>query len=241
MDNAKPKVIAVSSQLKISAIFLTIVVFYITLTLTANATFAKIVKIGSFEGVGGEIIMPIILLLADIIAEVYGYKVSRALLWLAMLSEFVFSSLILFIIHLPSPTFWTHQDAFNLVFSKLLQVGPVAIAAVLIGQFLNIYLVSKFKILLKGKYFWFRSIVSIAIGAAVLDAIYFFVGFHGLYPASALWKMFISAYILRVAYAVIGGGPATIIVHILKKIEKTDVYDVSTDFNPFKLSLEDKK
>lgn len=241
MSDKKIGVIAQSSQIRISTVFLAIVVLYITLTLAANATFAKIVHFGDFEGVGGEVIMPLILLLADIIAEVYGYKVSRALLWLAMLSEFVFSGAILFIIHLPSPAFWNHQDAFNQVFNKLLQVGPAAIVAVLIGQFLNIYLISKFKIFLKGRYFWFRSIASIAIGSAVSGGIYFFIGFRGLYAEHHLWVMFLSAYLMRLSYAVVGGGPATIIVHILKKVEKIDVYDGSTDFNPFKLSLSEKK
>jgi proline iminopeptidase len=49
--------------------------------------------------------------------------------------------------------------------------------------------------------------------------------------------MFLSDFLMRVAYAMIGGIPAILIVIWLKSSEKIDIFDVSTNFNPFKVAL----
>jgi hypothetical protein len=42
-----------------------------------------------------------------------------------------------------------------------------------------------------------------------------------------------------VAYSIVGAGPGVLIVKFLKKREGIDVYDYNTNFNPFKLRLDD--
>ena len=226
---------------KLTSILLFMIMLYITLTLVANATFGKIIQISDFVGVGGEIVLPLVFLLEDIIAEVYGYRVSRTLLWYVMLAEFVFSALILLIIKLPSPHYWHLQSDFNNVFGKLIQVGPIAIFAVILGRFVNIYLITKLKVVVNGKFFWLRSVLSTSLGGGTVAFIYYFIGFHGIYSTQNIFHMFLSELGLRVSYAMIGGIPAILIVIWLKRVEKVDIYDVSTNFNPFKLSLEQRE
>jgi len=226
---------------KMSAILLFLIMLYFTFTLVANATFSKAIQISDFVGVGGEIVLPLIFLIEDIIAEVYGYELSRTLLWLVMLAEFIFSAFILLIIHLPSPHYWELQSAFSSVFDKLIQVGPVAIIAVILGRFVNIYLITKLKVVVNGKYFWARSVFSTTIGGGTVAFLYYFIGFHGIYPIHDIFNMFLSDLSLRVIYAIVGGVPAILIVVWLKRIEKIDIYDVSTNFNPFKVSLQKSK
>ena len=52
-------------------------------------------------------------------------------------------------------------------------------------------------------------------------------------------KLILTDYFVRFLYAMLGGGPAWLFVIFLKKRENTDVYDVGTNFNPFKLTLKD--
>lgn len=226
---------------KLTSTLLFMMMLYFTLTLVANATFSKVIKVVDFVGVGGEVVLPLIFLIEDIIAEVYGYRLSRTLLWYVMLAEFIFSALILFIIHLPSPHYWQLQADFNRVFGKLIQVGPVAIIAVILGRFLNIYLITKMKVVVNGKYFWFRSVFSSSIGGGAVAFLYYFIGFHGIYPLPDIFHMFLSELALRISYAMVGGIPAILIVIWLKRSEKVDIYDISTNFNPFKLSLKQGK
>ena len=222
---------------KLTSTLLFMMMLYFTLTLVANATFSKVIQFSDFVGVGGEVVLPLVFLIEDIIAEVYGYRLSRTLLWYVMLAEFIFSAFILIIIHMPSPHYWQLQTDFNNVFGKLIQVGPVAIIAVILGRFINIYLITRLKVIVNGKYFWFRSVLSTSIGGGAVAFLYYFIGFHGIYPLPDIVHMFLSELALRVVYAMIGGIPAILIVIWLKRSEKVDIFDVSTNFNPFKLTL----
>ena len=223
-----------------SAWLFILVSLYVTFNLIGNALVFKIIKLGPALGVGGTLIMPLIYLIEDVIAEVYGYKISRLLIWAVLLSECIFSIAVLLIIRIPSPVFWHHQASFNTVFNPIMQVGPIAILAVLIGRFTNIYLITRSKVLVLGKYFWARSVFSTCVGGAIVGILYFYVGFWGRVPLASLNTLFLSDFLIRVAYAVFGGIPAFIFVDFLKKVDKIDVYDFNTNFNPFKINLNDE-
>ena len=71
------------------------------------------------------------------------------------------------VIKLPHhPQFLSIQNAYEEVFGNLIRFVSAGFLAVLSSHFLNIYIFSKWKILLRGKYFWLRS-----IGASELVAL----------------------------------------------------------------------
>jgi uncharacterized PurR-regulated membrane protein YhhQ (DUF165 family) len=108
--------------------------------------------------------------------------------------------------------------------------------AVLSSHLINIYAFSKWKILLHGKYFWLRSICASAIGGFVLVTVIMLLGYSGTVDFHSGMIMFVSIYSLELLYACLTAWPAWLLSGFLKIREKLDVYDTSTNFNPFKFN-----
>lgn len=229
--NINPQPIMVKPQ------YLTfLLMLYVTFNLAGNAVLFKLVQIGFLLGPGSIFVVPLILLMEDIIAEVYGYKISRALLWYILVSELLFAIVIVGIVRMPYPNYWHDQTDFNDVFGSLLVGTPTLIVANLSGRFLNLYVISKLKVLVKGRYFWMRSIFSSLVGDLVTLTILFSFLFAEL-PLAAKAHLYLSDLFMRVAYSIVGGGIGVLAVRYLKRKEGLDVYDVDTNFNPFKLEV----
>ena len=183
---------------------------------------------------GATFIFPITYCIGDIVTEVYGYKMARKLIWLSLLLQFIFSILITFAIHLPSPDFWNHDDAYSTVFGAIIRFVLAGTVANIVSNFMNIYIVSKLKIPMEGKYFWIRSILSTITSGFLLVSIIVVIGFAGKdINLNQSWVMFKSTFSLEVIYALLLAIPATIAAKFLKRSENVDVYDYDTNFNPF--------
>ncbi len=194
----------------------------ITISLAADIVAYKLVNLGPALLPGAPLIFPLTYIIGDIVAEVYGYNVAKKIIWLTLICELFFAIAIKLIIHLPSPIFWHQQHSFNEVVDPILRFVLAGIAAVISSSFINIYMVSKWKILMKGRHFWLRSLGSSAIGGFILVLVTILVGFSGNIHWSKLTHMILSVW------------PASIITGFLKLEERLDVYDIGTNFNPFK-------
>lgn len=133
------------------------------------------------------------------------------------------------------PQFFSIQSSYEQVFGNLVRFVCAGFLAVLSSHFLNIYMFSKWKVLLRGKYFLLRSMVASAIGGFVLVAIIILFGYSGTLNTHSAVYMFISIYCLELLYACVMAWPAWLISGFLKIQEKLDVYDTNTNFNPFTL------
>ena len=207
--------------------------FYLTIYLAADAVAYKMVAIGSILEPGPPFIFPLSYTIADIIAEVYGYAQAKKILFMTLIFQFLYALLVTIVVNLPHPEFWTMQTAYNQVFGDLTRFVGAGSLAVVSSHFLNIYVFSKWKILLNGKHFWLRSMGSSAIGGFILIAVIIIFGYSGTVDTQASLSMFFSIYALELLYAAITAWPAWLIAGYLKIKERLDVYDLNTNFNPF--------
>lgn len=199
----------------------------------------RIVQIGRFIGPGGTMFFPASYLFADIIAEVYGYKISRQILWTAICCQMTIAVLIFVVLHLPYPSYWHYESDFEIVLGHSLRYALASTVGNFCGEFTNIYLISKFKIFLKGKYFWMRSVGASCLGEAALTMVVFFISFEGVMSLSHVFELTVDAYIFKSLFAIVAAFPAIFVVRFLKKSEAIDVYDQNVNFNPFKLAREE--
>ena len=214
---------------------LPLALLYITIYLAADSVCYKIVALGSIIEPGPPFIFPLSYAIGDIIAEVYGYSLARKIIWLTLVFQLIYALMVTFVIKLPHPSFWTLQSAYNDVFGGILRFVIAGSVSVLASHFFNIYIFSKLKILLQGKHFYLRFITSSAIGGLVLVLIIILFGYAGRVDSKTAFNMFFSIYILELLYACFTAWPAWMICGYLKIKEKLDVYDTSTNFNPFYL------
>jgi queuosine precursor transporter len=214
-----------------------IAMFYMTIKLVTILLIYKIVNIGPITTTAATIIIPLWFYTGDVIAEVYGYNTSKQIIWATLICQFIFACLCASLINLPSPANWAYQGAYDHVLGNLPRVVTASFIAIVCGAFVNAYTVSKWKVLLKGRLFWLRSLGSSIIGEAVFVIIALSIEFIGVTPWKTLLQLMLISFIIKVAISPILVIPSSILAALIKKIEKIDVYDYDLEFNPFKIKF----
>lgn len=214
---------------------------YMTIKLTTVVLIYKIISIGSFSASASTLVMPFWFVMGDIITEVYGYKVAREMIWIAIICQFLFAFFCTGLVSLNAPLGWSHQEAYDQVLGKLPRVTLASFFAIIAGAFVNAYTISKWKIFLHGKHFWLRSLAASSVGELFFTMVAYFTEFIGIVPISKLLHLMIISYVIKLILNPILVIPSSFAAFILKKLEGIDTYDIGVNFNPFKLSLADDK
>lgn len=167
----------------------------------------------------------------DCIAEVWGFKKARLIIWSGFISNFLVIGFAQLAVMLPAAPFWEGEEGFNFVFGMAPRIAIASLMAFLVGSFLNAYVMSKMKIASAGKNFSLRAIVSTLVGESADSMIFFPIAFAGLIPIGELFIMIGTQAVLKSLYEVII-LPVTIrVVNYIKKVDGNDVYDVGTSYN----------
>ena len=119
--------------------------------LIANILATKIILIGSWAAPAGVLIFPIAYILNDVIVEVWGYDKARLIIWAGFAVNLLAVLFFSLAIVVPAAPFWTNQDAFATILGSTPRIILASLMAYLIGSFLNAYVMSKMKVLMKGK------------------------------------------------------------------------------------------
>lgn len=134
----------------------------------------KLSHIGTWEFSVAVIVMPFFYSVGGMIAEIYGLKIARQLIVIALFLDILFSIFTTVLIHLPSPANWLHQQDYNYVLGSSLMQSLLGAVGIYLSQYVNLYALTKWKILLKGRYFGLRSVGSSALGELIISAFIYF-------------------------------------------------------------------
>ena len=137
---------------------------------------------------------------------------------------------------MPSPKLWTGEAAYSFVFGNMLHIVCGSYIALAIGSFINTYLISKWKVLVRGKYFWLRSIGASVIGEGIYTVAAGLLIYIGRVPFDKMVDFIMWSYIFKIVGSIILATPANLIASYLKKKEEIGSSDKTTNFNPFKIS-----
>jgi len=145
----------------------------------SNIVGQKLIRVFGFDITAGILIFPITYIINDLIAEVWGYRKMRLIIWSAFSLNFLTAIIFrISIIAPPSPHF-RHQHAFALVLQNSERIIIASFIAFLIGSFINAYIMSKMKIMQHGKHFSIRAVVSTIFGEGADSLVFFTIAFAG--------------------------------------------------------------
>ena len=108
--------------------------------------------------------------------------------------------------------------------------------AFLFGAFLNAYVMSKMKILQRGRGFSIRAIASTIVGEGADSLVFFTLAFTGIIPTRDLLILIGTQTAMKTGYEIIALPITNVVVKWVKKHEDTDVYDNGMSYNPFKIN-----
>jgi uncharacterized integral membrane protein (TIGR00697 family) len=215
-----------------------ITAFFVAVLLISNIVSTKVVEFGYFTFDGGTLLFPISYIFDDVLTEVYGYSEARKVIWIGFLCAGMMSLIVWIIGVLPSNSEWTNQAAYNTILGTTPRIVLASLLAYCAGSFSNSFILSKMKILTKGKWLWTRTIGSTIVGEGVDTLIFIGVAFMGIYSIPLLISIVISNYVFKVGFEVVVTPVTYKVVAFLKNVEKVDMYDYGTNYNPFVLQNE---
>lgn len=210
------------------------IVFNVCL-IAANLLETKVIQLGSFTVTAGLLVFPISYIINDCIAEVWGFRKARLIIWSGFVMNFFVVTLGLIAVSLPAAPFWEGEEHFNFVFGMAPRIVAASLMAFLVGSFLNAYVMSRMKIASRGRNFSARAIWSTVVGETADSLIFFPVAFGGVIAWRELVVMMGLQILLKSAYEVVI-LPVTIrVVKAVKRIDGSDVYDEGISYKVWKV------
>ena len=168
----------------------------------SNIIAGKTFDFFSFTLPCGVMIFPIIYIVNDVLAEVYGYEKARRVILLGFFMNLVAVICYNITIWLPAPVFFENSEAFSIVLGSTARLLLASFVAYLVGSLVNAKLMTYLKKWDEEKLF-FRCIVSTLFGEG-LDALLFItIGFFGTMPTEALLVMIVAQALFKTIYEII--------------------------------------
>lgn len=195
----------------------------------------KIVAIGGITFPASMLLFPATFLFADVLTEVYGYAVTRKIVWAGLFSEIIWVLGYWAAAALPAASFWTGQEAFVSTLGLTPRIAFAGMTAYVIGEFINSYVIAKMKVWTKGRFMPLRMIASTIAGAGADTVVVLTIAFVGIFPIPELVAMGASVWALKVAWELAALPLSIPFITWLKREEHQDHFDRGTDFSPFRL------
>ena len=220
---------------KVSVPFMLRGILFNVCLIAANLLETKVIQVGSITVTAGLLVFPISYIINDCIAEVWGVKKARLIIWSGFAMNFFVVALGLIAVALPAAPFWEGEQHFDFVFGMAPRIVVASLLAFLVGSFLNAYVMSKMKVASGGRNFSARAIWSTVVGETADSLIFFPIAFGGLIAWPELLVMMGTQIVLKSLYEVII-LPITIrVVKAVKRIDGSDVYDTDISYNVLKV------
>ena len=211
---------------------------WVSFLLVTIFTTSKTFDIFGITFVAVAIGYPVTYIFSDIFTEVYGYRVSRRIIWSGFFCVLVATSVAYLYALIPPSQYFGVED--NNSFNTIFRASPIiALSTVLgfwFGELTNSVILAKMKLLTRGKKEWLRYIISTFFGQAVDNTIAFSMLVFVAHLFS--FKEVIFTAVTTILFCTVWEVFASLITHpIIKKIkemEGIDTYDYGTKFNPFR-------
>ncbi|MDR2457738.1 MAG: queuosine precursor transporter [Clostridiales Family XIII bacterium] len=188
--------------------------------LTANIMAVKLIN---FNGItffdAGTLTFPITYIIGDIITEIWGFKMSRKIIFITFFANIfliIFTTIAMF---LPSPDYMGKTDAsFNMIFAYVPRIVFASLIAFLVGELLNAFFMEKIRDKTGRKFLWVRTIGSSIIGYIFDSAIFSSIAFFGTVSVEDLIIMIAANFTAKMLIEIVIGTPIDyLLLHILRK------------------------
>jgi len=221
--------------MNVSHRFVIIAAVFVTCLITANIIAVKVISFGPVILPAAIFIFPVSYIFGDILTEVYGYRWARRVIWLGFICNLIFVFFAWVGLKLPPAPFWQKQEAYRSILGYAPRLLAASFCGYLVGEFANSFVLSKMKILTRGRWLWSRTIGSTIVGEGLDTAIFITLAYIGT-PDFVL-IMILYHWLAKTLIEAVATPLTYIVVNYLKRKEAIDTYDYATNFSPFSLKL----
>jgi uncharacterized integral membrane protein (TIGR00697 family) len=202
--------------------FVVVAGFFVTALVVSNIIAVKLVEMSGRIFPAGLVIFPLSYLLGDVLTEVYGIRSARRVIWLGFACNLLALGAIQAAIHLPAldPEF---QVQFEAVLGTTWRLFLGSLAAYIVGELANAYVLAYMKGATRGRWLWTRTIGSTIVGEGLDSLIFVTIAFAG--TGAGLANPIVTTWLIKVGWETLATPITYWIVGYLKRTEGVDVYD----------------
>lgn len=214
---------------------LTLSMIYMSIMLCNAILTNRYVGTDTLFVLGGTLTSPFVFILDDIIAEIYGYGITRNVILCGFAAQTLFVLICQLIIISPYPSFFKDYSSYAQILGpSLLRIDISGFIAYITANLINSYILTRWKIFVKGRYFWLRSLGSSSFSEALYTFIAILMMELKSIPMHDILHVAAISFLIKISYSLVFAFPANMLVDFLKKYTGIDTYDLPKEFTPLK-------
>lgn len=168
--------------------------------IVSNLVEIKTISLGWFATTAGVLVFPISYIINDCVAEVYGFRLARVMIFCGFASSLAVTLVLQLALSLPGSEEWTAQEAMQAIYGGVPRIMAASYLAFLTGSMVNAYTMARMKRASESaaadttglsrfrNSFSARAILSTIFGEGIDSVIFFPIAFAGVLS----WPMIIS-------------------------------------------------
>ncbi|SUA88828.1 VUT family protein [Pandoraea pulmonicola] len=233
---------------RITPAVIVLAIGFVSFLLISNAMGARVCEVVLPWTVSGEplrltisaalISFPFAYLFSSVLTEVYGYRISRVVIWSGLGANLVMLAFLWLMAMFPTDPAWAAQTGFTdevqrRWFEAIAHMFLASVSACLVGEFANAATLARMKVAMHGRLASLRFTLGSALAAALDSIVFVVVAFAYVLDVDAMARMAGIEFVFKCAlqWLVL---PATLgLARWLKRTDGIDHYDVGTSLNPF--------
>ncbi len=222
-----------TKKASVTNLYMLLGILFTTCLLVSNIVANRMFQLGPWNMTGAVIVFPLSYIISDVIAEVYGFKAARRIMWAGFAMNALMVALFAIVNILPAPVWFEEVTAYKIVLGSTFRLFIASMLAYLFGSWVNAMVLSKMKVRTKGEGFGIRAIVSTLFGETVDSAIFIPIGFLGKMPLKDMLIMMAIQIIFKTTYEIIILPVTTLVVKKVKEHDDIDVIDYNESYGLF--------
>lgn len=217
----------------VTKLYMLLGVLFTTCLLISNIVANRMFQVGPWSMTAAVVVFPLSYIISDVIAEVYGFKAARRVMWFGFAMNALMVLLFTLVNLLPAPVWFEDAESYKIVLGSAPRMFAASMLAYLFGSWINAMVLSKMKVKAEGKGFGLRAIISTLFGEAVDSLIFIPIGFLGKLPFVDMLQMMILQIAFKTVYEIIILPVTTLVVKKVKAYDQVDTIDYDESYGLF--------
>ena len=207
---------------KVSTLYMVLVTLYVACLLISNVTAVKTFSLGPFSLPAAVLLFPVVYIVNDLLAEVYGFKKARNAIYLGFILNLFMVAYFTLTIALPAGPFFGAQDAYATILGSTPRMLIASLVAYFVGSTLNAKIMVSMRDASKGKggfALFARCIVSTFFGELCDSLIFITIAFIGAMPIKQILTMAITQALFKTLYELVVFPVTNVVIKKVRGIE----------------------
>lgn len=203
-----------------------LVTVYVACLLISNVTAVKTFSLGPFSLPAAVLLFPVVYIVNDLLAEVYGFKKARKAIYLGFILNLFMVVYFAIAIALPVGPFFGAQDAFATILGSTPRMLIASLSAYFVGSTLNAKIMVSMRDAMNGRggsALFARCIVSTFFGELCDSAIFITIAFVGNMPILQILTMVIVQATFKTVYEMVVFPLTNVIIKKVRGVESGNI------------------